>query len=155
WALDGPEPRELTRLPSPFNMTPYRLVFVPADRRLVCLDFHGRMLLWDLLSGQLTHEWPLPRLPKDVAVASDGRHLALVNGDSTVYMLRLPALAETAPAQRPESPALVSAPAAIAGIKSWTIQRKVFVKDQPPNYLCAAQAAWSPDGQRVAFSDDI
>jgi WD40 repeat protein len=153
WALDGPAPREVARLPTSQQLYPRRLIFFPGDRRLALLDMYGVVMIWDLVSGQLPHEWNIAPGPQDLVVAEDGRHLALVNGNGTVSILRVPA---PSAAPIPFQPlTLVGQPAPIPDVKSWTIQQKTAIGQDPPCSLRAAQAAWSPDGRRVAFSDDI
>jgi WD40 repeat protein len=56
WALNGPAPREVARLPTSQQLYPRRLIFFPGDRRLALLDMYGVVMIWDLVSGQLSHE---------------------------------------------------------------------------------------------------
>lgn len=51
-------------------------------------DATGRVVVWST-SGKKLHEWTFPGPVHCVAFAPDGRHLALGNGDGTVYILRL------------------------------------------------------------------
>ncbi|MGH7168953.1 MAG: WD40 repeat domain-containing protein, partial [Gemmataceae bacterium] len=51
-------------------------------------DETGRVVVWSAL-GKKLHEWTFPGPVHCVSFAPDGRHLALGNGDGTVYILRL------------------------------------------------------------------
>jgi WD40 repeat protein len=51
-------------------------------------DEGGRVLVWSA-SGEQLHDWTFPGPVHSVAFAPDGKHLALGNGDGTVYILRL------------------------------------------------------------------
>jgi WD40 repeat protein len=51
-------------------------------------DETGRVVVWSA-SGKILHEWTFPGPVHCVSFAPDGYHLALGNGDGTVYILRL------------------------------------------------------------------
>jgi WD40 repeat protein len=67
--------------------------FAADGRRLAGADdITGHVFVWDLTTGKQTHRWKLPRCAWSGTLrwAEDGRHLATVNGNGTVYILRLP-----------------------------------------------------------------
>jgi WD40 repeat protein len=67
----------------------HRLVFSPDDRTLVSADRSGQVILWTIDSRSKSREWRLPGPVLGVAFAPDGKHLALGNGNGTIYVLRL------------------------------------------------------------------
>jgi WD40 repeat protein len=49
----------------------------------------NRVIIWSAATGRKLREFHLPALIESVALAPDGRHLATLNGNGTVYILRL------------------------------------------------------------------
>src|SRR5262249_5267170 len=72
------------------------VVFAPDGKTLVSADSKGRVILWDAVAKAQRHTWELPGSVHQVAFAPDGRHFALGNGNGTICILRVPALAELA-----------------------------------------------------------
>ena len=58
-------------------------------RRGCGVDRDGGVILWDGQSGERLRAWRLPGAVNAVAWAPDSRHLALANGNGTIYILRL------------------------------------------------------------------
>jgi WD40 repeat protein len=58
------------------------------DQMFAATDATGRVVVWSA-TGKKLHEWTFPGPVRCVSFAPDGRHLALGNGDGTVYILRL------------------------------------------------------------------
>jgi WD40 repeat protein len=65
------------------------VAFAPDGQTLASADW-SQILLWDVASGTKRHEWQFPEPLEGVALAPDGRHLAVANVNGTVYILRLP-----------------------------------------------------------------
>jgi WD40 repeat protein len=65
------------------------VAFSPDSRTLASTGIDGRLILCDVTTGDKKAEWQLPGRIGAVAFAPDGRHLALANGNGTVYVLRL------------------------------------------------------------------
>jgi hypothetical protein len=51
-------------------------------------------LVLDTVTGRTVFERRMPGPITDAVLAPDGRHVATVNGDGTIYILRLPLRAE-------------------------------------------------------------
>ena len=49
----------------------------------------GRLTVWDLTTGARLKDWALPEVVDGLALAPDGRHLAVGLGTGVVYVLRL------------------------------------------------------------------
>ncbi|MBL8792703.1 MAG: WD40 repeat domain-containing protein, partial [Planctomycetia bacterium] len=65
-------------------------VTVTADgRRAAASSSGGSVVWWDLTTGTKGGEFQFPSGAWNVAFAPDGRHLAIGNGNGTVYILRL------------------------------------------------------------------
>jgi WD40 repeat protein len=64
-------------------------VFSPDGRTLVTRGLDGKVIQWDLESGKRLHEWGFHENLGCVAVAADGRHLAVSLATGVVYVLRL------------------------------------------------------------------
>ena len=75
-------------------------VFSADSQKLIAGDGLGRVLAWDIASGQKIATpskpraadpvlWRLPGMVRNLAVSPDGRHLASANSDGSVYILRL------------------------------------------------------------------
>jgi serine/threonine protein kinase len=72
------------------------VAFTPDGMTIAGADAEGWVLLWETTSGNKIGDWKLPGGGiYSIAFAADGRHLAVGNFDSTVYILRL------APAGKP------------------------------------------------------
>jgi len=63
--------------------------FSPDGKALVSVDSDGRVILWRSEGGVRLKQWDLDGPVDEVAYAPDGRHIALLNGNGTVYILRL------------------------------------------------------------------
>jgi WD40 repeat protein len=66
----------------------------PSGHLFAACDETGRVVVWSA-SGEKKHEWTFPGPVRCVSFAPDGYHLALGNGDGTVYILRLAKPKET------------------------------------------------------------
>jgi WD40 repeat protein len=66
-----------------------RIAFTPDDRRLL-LQVDNEVLVLDAASGNALFRQQLPGSVVDADFAPDGRHVAVADGDGTVYILRLP-----------------------------------------------------------------
>jgi WD40 repeat protein len=63
------------------------MFFVPDGRLLTVSD--RDVELWDIAAGQVRYKMTAPSEVGAVALAHDGRHLAVGNSDGTIYVLRL------------------------------------------------------------------
>jgi serine/threonine protein kinase/WD40 repeat protein len=63
-------------------------VFSP-DGKLAAVAYASSLILLEMPSGNRIKEWQFPGPVQDVAFAPDGRHLAVANGNGTLYVLRL------------------------------------------------------------------
>jgi WD40 repeat protein len=61
----------------------------PNGKFLAAADEGGHVVVWSAGMAKKLHEWTFPGPVRCVSFAPDGRHLALGNGDGTVYILRL------------------------------------------------------------------
>jgi WD40 repeat protein len=68
------------------------LVYLPGGKALASADEAGLVVLWDAVTGETLWDWQLPGAVSALAAAPDGRHLALGNSNTTVYILRLSGL---------------------------------------------------------------
>jgi WD40 repeat protein len=66
------------------------LVFSPDDRLLLGASDDGRLTAWDVLTQQRRYERRFPGAILQATFADDGRHVVTLNGNGTVYVLRLP-----------------------------------------------------------------
>jgi WD40 repeat protein len=66
-----------------------RMLATPDGRRLVTHGLDGRLIVWDLTTGARLKDWALPEIVDGIAVAPDGRHLAVCLGTGVVYVLRM------------------------------------------------------------------
>lgn len=74
----------------------FHLAFSPDCQYL--LSFGAELTVWSIKSGEKVKTLPLPIFSNSqVALAPDGRHIALGNTNGTIYILRLNFLAETQP----------------------------------------------------------
>jgi WD40 repeat protein/tRNA A-37 threonylcarbamoyl transferase component Bud32 len=67
------------------------LAFSPDGHLLVGADSDGNIIVWDLASSRQYEVWKVPGAVLGVAFASDGRHIATANANSTTYIFRLKA----------------------------------------------------------------
>jgi WD40 repeat protein len=92
WSVAGEEPKELKTLaghkaegqPPPI----LALAFTPEGATLFSAGQDRRLIRWDVAKGQKQREWPLPDEPRALAVAPDGRHVAIGNRAGTLFILR-------------------------------------------------------------------
>jgi WD40 repeat protein len=66
----------------------FSLAFSPDGGTLLSGDCAGHVILWGIDGGKL-REWKLPGSVWRAVFAPDGRHLATVNRNGTLYILRL------------------------------------------------------------------
>lgn len=64
-------------------------VFTPDGRSLITADHTGNVIFWDTVSANSARQWKLPGITWGVALASDGRHLAVPNSLGTIFLFRL------------------------------------------------------------------
>jgi WD40 repeat protein len=90
WNVAGGSPRKLEPLPG--HTAPVQAVaFAPNGQFLATADDEGRLILWDPNGGKNLQDWRLPGAITALVFAPDSRHLAVGNGNGTVYVLRLKA----------------------------------------------------------------
>jgi WD40 repeat protein len=65
------------------------IAFSADNQTLLSAGYDGRILLWDVGSGTVRVQWQFPGAIVAARFAPDGRHLATVNANATVYVLRL------------------------------------------------------------------
>jgi WD40 repeat protein len=65
------------------------LSFAFGDRSLVASYNTGQLTEWERASGKIAKSWELLGMVQGAAIAPDGRHLATLNSNGTVYVLRL------------------------------------------------------------------
>jgi WD40 repeat protein len=88
WNVAGGSPRKLEPLPG--HTAPVQAVaFAPNGQLLATADDEGRLILWDPNGGKNLQDWRLPGTITALVFAPDSRHLAIGNGNGTVYILRL------------------------------------------------------------------
>ena len=63
--------------------------FSPDGQTLVVAGSDGKVVLWNVQRERLLHQWSFPGRVHDLAFSSDSRHLALANGNGTVYVVRV------------------------------------------------------------------
>jgi WD40 repeat protein len=69
--------------------TPVTSVAASSNGKFLASANEGGHVIVSSTSGEKLHEWTFPGPVRCVAFAPDGQHLALGNGDGTVYILRL------------------------------------------------------------------
>jgi len=62
--------------------------FAP-DGKTAAIAYSSSLVLLEMPSGNRMKEWQFPGQVQSVAFAPDGRHLAVANGNGTLYVLRL------------------------------------------------------------------
>jgi serine/threonine-protein kinase len=65
------------------------VAFTPDGKTVAASAIDGKVILWDTASQKQVRKWQLPGAVHGVAFAADGQHLALANGNGTVYILHL------------------------------------------------------------------
>jgi WD40 repeat protein len=88
WDVTGEAARLRGRVDVP-GKYPY-LAFGPGGRTLAAVAEDYEVSVWDVASGKLRKHWHLPQKVHSVTFVPDGKHLAVNNCNSTVYILRLP-----------------------------------------------------------------
>ena len=85
---------DLKKLPTPKGWRNHARIpaFTPDSRRFVVPHWDGWIDVWDTTTWQKVWETKLPGEVFQVIVADDGRHLFTLNGNGTVYVLRVPDL---------------------------------------------------------------
>jgi hypothetical protein len=64
------------------------VAFTPDGKWLTTTDLVGNLSLWNLATGE-RKTWPLVPPVWRGTLAPDGRHVAVTNGNGTVYVIRL------------------------------------------------------------------
>jgi WD40 repeat protein len=85
WDLAGDAPKVLAKIEG-LQMA-WRASFSPDGHKLLIEAFGGPTMIYDS-AGKKLRELELPARPISIAVAPDGRHLAVSNQNGTVYILR-------------------------------------------------------------------
>jgi WD40 repeat protein/tRNA A-37 threonylcarbamoyl transferase component Bud32 len=86
--LTVPKPRARTY--RQHHSKPPRLLAVSPDgNRLFTVDHTGVAVVWDTATKEPVLQWQQPGGINGAAFASDSRHLATANGNTTIYILRL------------------------------------------------------------------
>jgi WD40 repeat protein len=87
---DVSETRMRLQLLPRWHTEPVRsLAFAPDGATLASAGHDGRLILWDVDRQAKLREWKLPWPILAVDFAPDARHLAVVNANGTMYILRL------------------------------------------------------------------
>jgi WD40 repeat protein len=66
------------------------LALGPGGQSLATVARDYEVSVWDVASGKLRKHWRMPQKVHSVTFLPDGKHLAVNNRNSTVYILRLP-----------------------------------------------------------------
>jgi WD40 repeat protein/serine/threonine protein kinase len=86
WDLDTK--KELP-MPKEHSSQIQRLLLTPDGKKLISAADDRRVILWDIATRKKQTEWASPGPVHGVALACDGRHLAIANRNGTAYVLRL------------------------------------------------------------------
>ncbi len=89
--LSGTMPK-LVALPKVHSSHVRAVFFSPDSQTLASAGYDGRIILRDVASGEVRRTWQFPAWIATASYSPDGRHLATVNGNGTVYILRLATL---------------------------------------------------------------
>ena len=87
WDLSGPEPRVQAKLFLPGSDD--WVSFSPNADRIVTARTGGKVIVWDVINEKELWRWQLPGPVLKVMFTPDGRHLATLNSNGTIYILRL------------------------------------------------------------------
>ncbi len=96
WDVGRPNPRSRFELK---ELTDVR--FSPDGRTAASFDEKSRLILWEVATGRRLRSVQLPPWVGGVVFAPDGRHMATLNGNGTVYVLRIGPVAEGNQDRRP------------------------------------------------------
>jgi len=88
WDVNGSALKVRTRLEGHTGFV-MSAAYVLDGKALVSQEENGRVILWSVASGKKLHEWKLPGTYHQVIPTRDGRHVAALNKNSLVYVLRL------------------------------------------------------------------
>ncbi|MBL8795553.1 MAG: protein kinase [Planctomycetia bacterium] len=89
WEVTPTDARERTDLILPqVRGSVHALAYSP-DGALLAISYTGKVVLYDVAHQKVLRDWELPGTVEDLAFAPDSRHLALANGNGTLYLLRL------------------------------------------------------------------
>jgi WD40 repeat protein len=88
WDLSG-KPKEKVRLRGKGGMAVGPTAIFTHDGKRLVTAGGERLLVWDT-DGKILHQWRLASRLNSIALAPDGRHLAITNANGTVFILRLP-----------------------------------------------------------------
>ena len=86
--LTTPAPAERLRIATDVRGSDLKVFFSPDAARVVTVG-GGDVRVWDATDGRPAARWSLPHAAS-VALAPDGRHVAVGNTNGTVWVLRLP-----------------------------------------------------------------
>ncbi|MCC6417489.1 MAG: serine/threonine protein kinase [Gemmataceae bacterium] len=81
---DG-RPRALAGIVTPIS----GVAWSPSGKLAAGSSSSGKIMVWDVATGQPLQEWQLPGAVHGIAFAPDGRHLLTANGNGTAYVIRL------------------------------------------------------------------
>lgn len=91
WQFDGERLRYRAALHGHATIKLYHLIFTPDGKALISADMDGRVIIWDVETRSERYRWQWPKEIGGVALAPDGRHLAISGWTKNiVYILRLP-----------------------------------------------------------------
>lgn len=88
WDFSGPDPKLQANLPISGHWVS-SVDFSPDGERLLTTSNTGELAVWDVKSEKRIRRWILPGLIQKALFAPDGRHIATLNGNGTIYILRL------------------------------------------------------------------
>jgi WD40 repeat protein len=122
WLLNenGPArsaPMRLVGHKDPVNAATYS----PDGHILASAGSEGHVILWESATGKKYRQWQLPGPVNRLAFADDGRHLIILDGEGTLYVLRLGQKAPSVTDEHALWEALASADAERAWTAIWTL----------------------------------